>query len=81
MSELTDALRKFADAIDAGQGVAGATECAVVLHDGKGRYSATYIGRSVPHNMAGIHMLASGIQNFNQTAAAQGMQATRGSTH
>ena len=81
MSELSDALRQFADRIDKGQALVGATQCALVLADDFGTSAATYIGKMAPAKNAGIHLLARGIQNFNETAPTSGMQATRGSTH
>ena len=81
MSELSDALRQFADRIDKGNALVRATQCVVVLADDAGQTSATYIGLLVPAKTAGIHLLARGIQNFNETAPTSGMPATRGSTH
>ena len=84
MSELSDALRQFADRIEQGQILPSATQCAVVLSDDTGKYNATYIGRMAPHNVAGIHLLSCGIQRFNDPANNPnigGFQATRGSTH
>ena len=82
MSELSDALRQFADRIDQGLILKDATDAVIVLADGLGQSNATYIGRLVPANKAGIHLLARGIQNFNETAAGpMAMSATRGSTH
>ncbi len=80
MSELSDALRKFADAIDRGEVLPNATQCAVVLADDVGNHKATYIGRMAPASAAGIHLLACGIHNFNVIATG-GYQSTSGSTH
>ena len=80
MSELSDALRQFADRIDAGNELAGATQCALVLATNDGHVKATYIGRMQPPTVAGIQLLATGIQNMN-AASTGGLKATRGSTH
>ena len=84
MSELSDALRQFADRIEAGDVLPGASQCTVVLADNSGKYSATYIGRMVPSKAAGIHLLSCGIQRFNDPTddpVVSGYQSTRGSTH
>ena len=81
MSELSDALRQFADRIEDGKEMADATQCALVLSNNAGQCKATYIGRMVPATTAGIQLLAVGIQNMNASASSGGFQATRGSTH
>ena len=80
MSELSDALRQFADHIDKGQALVGASQCVVVLANNDGQVKATYIGRMQPPTVAGIQLLATGIQNMN-AASIGGFKATRGSTH
>lgn len=82
MSELSDALRRFADEIDRGKQLPGATQCVVVLADESGQTAATYIGRLIPAQQAGIHLLARGIMNFNQSIpSAMPVATTKGSTH
>lgn len=63
-NEIADALRRFADQIERGDAVPGASEACVVLANEAGLTSATYIGRKVPSRDAGIFLLASGSQRF-----------------
>lgn len=63
MSELTDAMRRFADEIDQGRPVSADHAC-IVLADSSGGVNATYFGRGVPAQMAGISLLAAGIERF-----------------
>lgn len=83
MSELSTALRHLADRIEAGELLADASQCALVLGNDAGVVQATYIGRQVPASAAGIHLLAAGIQRFNNDMARGGalLGATSGSTH
>lgn len=85
MSELTDALRQLADRIDRGEVMPNEpAQCALVLASADGMLKATYIGRAVPANRAGIHLLAAGIQRFNEDAlhSALPVHASHaGSTH
>jgi ABC-type sugar transport system substrate-binding protein len=69
MNELSAALRHFADQIDAGNMLPGATQCALVLGDDLcANVQATYIRDGAPTSAAGIHLLAAGIQRFNVDA-------------
>ena len=83
MGELSAALRQFADRVERGEVLPGATQCVVALSDDMGTVNATYIGRLVPAAKAGIHIAARAVQNFNEESlkAAVPFSATRGSTH
>lgn len=75
MSELSTALRHLADRIERGELLADATRCALVLGNEDGVVQATYIGRSLPASAAGIHLLAAGIQRFNNDVVRGGTSA------
>lgn len=75
MSELSNALRNVADRIERGELLVDASQCALVLGNDAGAVQATYIGRTVPASGAGIHLLAAGIQRFNNDAARQAQNA------
>lgn len=81
MSELAQALRAFADRIEAGQALPGAVplECVIVLSDEKSTVNASYLGRRQPAHSVGIYLMAAGIQRMNvHTATA--LHAMPGST-
>ena len=81
MSELSAALRQFADRVD--QMDFAPTSLAVVLTDGV-RTNATYIGRELPVDAALTHLLARGIEH-TVVSRLQGkidhLGTSRGSTH
>lgn len=64
MNEFSAALRQFADRIDAGELLSGASQCAIVLANDDA-VQTTYIGRLAPAVQAGINLLAAGIAKFN----------------
>jgi hypothetical protein len=83
MNELAQALRDFADRIEAGEVIPGATQCAIIVGDDEHNVNATYIGRLAPAHRAGISLMCAGIYRFNleQPAAVVPGYLASGSTH
>lgn len=65
MNELSAALRHFADQVEAGNVLADANQCAIVLMNEANEAQAVYMGMQAPAAQAGIFLLAAGIQRFN----------------
>lgn len=87
MSDLSKLLREFADRVASGRQLKGAAQCAIVLGTEDGTVQATYIGRGIPRENAGVLLLAQGIQMWNNDMAkdrndamARSLTSARGST-